>query len=708
MAASGGGSASGQVSISGSLPVSAVGNIGTDSTPVALAQSGHYTFVVNKGANDVQVFDVSTPSSPILIDTFTTDNGPSGIAIQGHYAYVISSHSGGGGSLQIFDITNPSSVPAAVSDLATSQLLSYIVVSGHYAYVNTLGGIMLIIDFSNPANPVLINTTPTVATFTNNIKIAGSLVYLVSGFGNKVFVFNVSNPYTVSSPIATLDTGYGATGTESVADAAITPRYVYTVNDANNTLQVFDQSSLTGTITPIASVTTLSTPSTITVSGRYAYVTTNTAPSYLQVFDISNPASPVAVGSTVAGVGNTWALLLAGRYAYDVSFSGNELQILDLGGLYSQSVESGTSDVSSLSVNNNESIGGSSSIAGGLNVGQSLAVQGSLAVGAIFTPPNASSTNPSTDPSTCNTTTIPGAIYYNTTTATVRTCEFSAVTSTSTWHDLTTMQDLGILAFGVMPDSGANPGDLASVATPGVSGPCKVSWLTSASVSVSACTAYSGGRKVNVAATTLPINSPSKWFYIYVDPTAAGGLSKANVGGETNAAPTFSATAPLVNLANVVTGASGAITNIYDTRVFTTDTKSFTNMRALNSVGWVAKQFTNNGQTTLTTSTTDGNVLGVIVATTTGQSGGSLNAIIVTAGPVFVKANGTPTVNQIVIPSSTSPNGYATTSATANLSVYGNLGIAQLPAPVLSGGGGTTCNAPADCQYSELVDLRIR
>ena len=107
-------------------------------------------------------------------------------------------------------------------------------------------------------------------------------------------------------------------------------------------------------------------------------------------------------------------------------------------------------------------------------------------------------------PSTCAATTNQGAIYYNNVTNTIRAC------LNSSWQDLVSTQALSTYLFGVVPNSGNNPGDLigssaTSTASSNTGGPCKVNWASTTSVYVNACLAYSGGREVSVAAQAVSI-----------------------------------------------------------------------------------------------------------------------------------------------------------------------------------------------------------
>jgi len=183
-----------------------------------------------------------------------------------------------------------------------------------------------------------------------------------------------------------------------------------------------------------------------------------------------------------------------------------------------------------------------------------------------------------TDNGSCNTATNPnGAMYYNTASNAIRACIGGA------WEDMTSTSGLGIMLFGVVPDSGtSDQGDLPALVTAGTSGPCKVAWASATTVNITACTAYSGGRKVAIAAVTglaMPAMAANTFVHICLTGAssvpAVSAVSAANV--ETTNLPTFSATAPILCLADIKDSATTANTigHIYDTRTFTTSQKEF-------------------------------------------------------------------------------------------------------------------------------------
>lgn len=302
------------------------------------------------------------------------------------------------------------------------------------------------------------------------------------------------------------------------------------------------------------------------------------------------------------------------------------------------------------------------------------------------------------DTGTCNATTNQGALYFNTNTASIRTCQDSS------WSDVVTTKDLGLLMFGVVPDSGStNPGDIAGIVTSTGSGPCRV-YMGSATnkVAWTSCVAYSGGRRVVVAAGNATTSANTANNYSQLCLTGAGGqpsLTSVNAS-ETANLPTWSATAPILCLATVQNNAGGtAIGSIFDTRTYTNTPKQIVNVvTTAPALGWMVKGTSTVGQYTPTTAAGD-QVQGVVVASANTNTANTMNAIIATGGYVSVKSPmGTAgTVNQYVIASATT--GKTGTSATANGTRYGNAGLAITSTS-------TTCTANNDnCRGSVLLNF---
>lgn len=335
-----------------------------------------------------------------------------------------------------------------------------------------------------------------------------------------------------------------------------------------------------------------------------------------------------------------------------------------------------------------------SSASGGLTVAAKLQV-GSSTTDATQTNFQLDSYNGSTDTGTCNNTTNQGAMYYNTSTGTIRACV------TSGWTDVSNPEQLGLLSFGVVPQSGSQPYDLPALSTAGASGPCKASWSNATTVAWSACVAYSGGQRVAVTASSLTLGTTvvNQWRHLCLTGTnnqpawtTASTTSTANM-------PTFSITSPILCIADVKSSASTAanIGQIYDTRTFTSAIKEAVILSTASELGSVVDSASSGALTPAVAGSAK--LYGAIVATDGSTSSTTPNAIVITTGPAWVKATAG-TAGQFTKTSTT--NGYVDTIISVpNNSFYYSTGNTRTSFA-------NTCTASSNCAGSLYVNLIVR
>lgn len=315
---------------------------------------------------------------------------------------------------------------------------------------------------------------------------------------------------------------------------------------------------------------------------------------------------------------------------------------------------------------------------------------------------------------TCTNTVNGGTIYYNSSTNNIRACVTDSINAGASWEDLPSTADLGILLFGVVPDSGltADQGDWTDIGG-ATKGPCKVSWLSATTVSVAPCLAYSAGRKVTVAsATTVTMGTGTNSGWNHVCFNNSGVLITPTVLQPTEIAglPAFTGANPTLCLADVQMGTGGgaSIKNIYDLRTFTTTQKELVvNQTTTAGLGQVVSAATstpvNNGVTQMPTITSTVNLRGVVLATTGVTSTTAVNALIAIAGPQWVKfAAATGTLNFIVQPITGGAAGYPSSVVGGSAGIYGSLG------PQLRVSDFGTCTASTNCQMSVPTNINIR
>ena len=382
------GTATGQLYISGQTPSAVLGQANATYASGGIAVQGRYAFLVpaNGTTGYIQSYDVSNPASPVYVDASTptkssnqTSSGASNkkIKIQGKYAYVA-----GGGTLQVFDISNPYA-PASVGTQTYTSGGSFtsLYVQGRYAYVSASGvQALYIFDISNPAN------IPAATTFSSgfgttsvgamDIYVQGRYLYAAnnSATTNSFQVIDISNP-TSPSVTASLSS---VTGTPSSVTVQGKYAYMGTTSDLY-AINVGNPASLSSVNISLGGPAT-----SVTSNSRYVYVA-DSSNSVIRTVDISTPGTPALVYGTVSSAAG-YALQVSGRYLYLSSNSAtNTIQTFDLGGTYSQQLEAGNIETDQLYVRGNTNLASDASIQGSLAVGSNANIQGSLAVGGTST-----------------------------------------------------------------------------------------------------------------------------------------------------------------------------------------------------------------------------------------------------------------------------------------------------------------------------------
>jgi hypothetical protein len=134
----------------------------------------------------------------------------------------------------------------------------------------------------------------------------------------------IQNIPTTASSFGTVTTSLLGTTPYTIAVAG---RYAYVTNLGLDTLTVIDVTYPTNPVT-VGTVTLDNDPYGVAVAGRYAYVTNYTAGT-LNVVDVSTKASPVKVGGVAVG-GNPQTVAVSGRHAYVGNYASNTVSIVDV------------------------------------------------------------------------------------------------------------------------------------------------------------------------------------------------------------------------------------------------------------------------------------------------------------------------------------------------------------------------------------------
>ena len=294
------------------FPTAATGSVGTGSGAYSVAVSGTTAYVVNFNSNTLQVFDVATPASPVLLGSVGTGSSPISVAVSGTTVFVVNLNSN---TLQVFDAATPAS-PVLLGSVGTGTNPISVAVSGSTAYVvNINSNTLQAFNVATPASPTLLGSVGT-GSFPRGVAVSGTTAYVANSGSNTLQVFNMAAP---ASPVLLGSVGTGS----NPYSVAVSGTTAYVVNRLANTLQAFNVATPASPVL-LGSVGTGTNPYSVAVSGTTAYVV-NAADNTLQGFDVANPASPALLGSVGTG-SNPLGVAVRGTTAYVVNQGSNTLQ----------------------------------------------------------------------------------------------------------------------------------------------------------------------------------------------------------------------------------------------------------------------------------------------------------------------------------------------------------------------------------------------
>lgn len=347
--------------------------------------SGDYAYIISypNGLEKLSVVDISTPTSPRLIGTYTPEvvsRQVYGLAVSDQYAYLV----GPGVGLQIVNFADPTS-PQLVGSLEkisdTDSVAGWnITVSNGIAYINDLVGLR-IINVSDPTAPSLISTysdrggmsygiavnaltvyttqsrslfaidatTPTAPVLATSYSVTaqadalasdGTYLYVADEEGG-LQTINIAETESEPPPSSrTTPTLLGSFSTSNtVYGLDVSGHYVYLANyDHLTVVDATDSSELTKVADYIphikSKVTGVQYITDVVVKGNRAYLVVGGG---VEIVDISDPANPAYLGGYMRGFMNT-SLAVSGNYVFlgvdrqrDVYYPAfNGLEILDV------------------------------------------------------------------------------------------------------------------------------------------------------------------------------------------------------------------------------------------------------------------------------------------------------------------------------------------------------------------------------------------
>ncbi|MGM0470124.1 MAG: hypothetical protein ACQERB_15095 [Promethearchaeati archaeon] len=150
----------------------------TDGCARAVDISGDYAYVAD-GLEGLKVIDISDPTIPVLAGQKDTAGYATDVKIDGDYAYMTV----GADGLAIIDIKNPNS-PGAPIYIDPVYYAHGVDIRGDFAYIaehsNVQGGVLNVIDISNPLSPLLASRIGTLTSSAYKVYVSGNYAYIAS------------------------------------------------------------------------------------------------------------------------------------------------------------------------------------------------------------------------------------------------------------------------------------------------------------------------------------------------------------------------------------------------------------------------------------------------------------------------------------------------------------------------------------------------
>ncbi len=183
------------IDISNPLQPVVLGSLSTPDVAYDVIVSGTLAYIAD-AASGLLIADVSNPASPTLIGTLAIPGGTAkGIALSGTQAVIAAS----GAGVVIADVTNAAG-PKLLGSVATPGDARKVAVKGSFAFIADIPSSMEVVDFSDPAAPAIVATTPdslggklqdiTLKSFPGADLTLAADVYFVNG----VPIVNVTQP----------------------------------------------------------------------------------------------------------------------------------------------------------------------------------------------------------------------------------------------------------------------------------------------------------------------------------------------------------------------------------------------------------------------------------------------------------------------------------------------------------------------------------
>ncbi len=305
----------------------AVNGIYIDGTEAYLATSDD--------SQELMALDISTELSISLDDSVDLPGSQNALDVtvddNSSYAYLIRENNFWISEFFVMDVTDPTSI-SNIDDINIGGTSNEVAIDGDYALVanQNTNNELTVIDISTPSS-VVIATTYDLDGVGNGIAIENGNAFIATGNdGAELFIVGTASGWACPQEVSTFD----ANGNANPYDLFIENDTIYMVRDSGTSdelviIDVTDRSSPSF----LGSINLGVDANDIHVSNGYAYIATDSNTQEMMVIDISNPSSLSIDGSYDApGSANAEAVYVSGNRAYlgRASSFQDEFFILDI------------------------------------------------------------------------------------------------------------------------------------------------------------------------------------------------------------------------------------------------------------------------------------------------------------------------------------------------------------------------------------------
>jgi len=246
------------------------------------------------GTAGLRIIDVTNPSNVTLLGTANLGGESRGVVVSGNYAYVAAMDSG----VHVVDVTNPTS-PVKLSTINTSRARG-IAINGNYVYVATRDSGLVVMDINIPANPTWLTNVSGLDI--ENVATTGTVVGI--SLWSSIWFYDITNP---ENPIVKGSTPTLTNGNEGFSIAG---NYAY-VPDGDS-LKIYNISDLMSP-TFVSKIRTGGYGYLSANDGDYCYVASEG--TGVRAINISNPSVPFEAGF-YDDVPQSRGVAVNGKYVY--------------------------------------------------------------------------------------------------------------------------------------------------------------------------------------------------------------------------------------------------------------------------------------------------------------------------------------------------------------------------------------------------------